>query len=203
MGKQMTALRLIALAMILLAGSIVSVEGQTPSPLPPGMTQDQFDAMVDAIGKALVVRLKNEGALPAPAPAPPQPGAASNVGAKKLAAFFEKAEHVLQAVPPLGTYPAAIPRLLDNDKQGGRGPIGFLFVLVLVAGLSMAAERVLRKSLGHFRHRLPAGTVPERGLASLINLGLIALLDGLGVLAVWLIITGSQAVLFSGSTLQD
>ena len=151
MGKQMTALRLIALAMILLAGSIVAVEGQTPSPLPPGMTQDQFDAMVDAIGKALVVRLKNEGALPAPAPAPPQPAAASNVVADELAAFLEKAEHVLQAVPTLGTYLAAIPRLLDNDKQGGRGPIGFLFVVALVAGLSMAAERVLRKSLGHFR----------------------------------------------------
>ena len=203
MGKQMTALRLIALAMILLAGSIVAVEGQTPSPLPPGMTQDQFDAMVDAIGKALVVKLKNEGVLPTPPPAPPQPAAASNVVADQLAAFLEKAEHVLQAVPTLGTYLASIPRLIDNDRQGGRGPIGFLLVLALVAGLSMAAERVLRKSLGHFRHRLAAGTVPERGLASLINLGLIALLDGLGVLAVWLIITGSQAVLFSGSTLQD
>ena len=57
----MTALRLIALAMILLAGNIVAVYGQTPSPLPPGMTQEQFDAMVDAISKAVVVKLKNEG----------------------------------------------------------------------------------------------------------------------------------------------
>ena len=79
----MTALRLVALAMIFLVGDIVAVHGQTPSTLPPGMTQDQFDAMVDAIGKALVVRLKNEGALPAPAP--PQPAVASNVVADELA----------------------------------------------------------------------------------------------------------------------
>src|SRR5580692_1165852 len=84
----MTALRLIALAMILLVGDIVAVHGQTPSPLPPGMTQDQFDAMVDAIGKAVVVKLKNEGVVPAPpsVAAPSQPGVASNVVADELAA---------------------------------------------------------------------------------------------------------------------
>ena len=109
----MTALRLIALAMILLVGDIVAVYGQTPSTLPPGMTQDQFDAMVDAIGKALVVKLRSEGALPAPvsAAAPSQAGVAGNVVADSLAAFLEKAEHVLRAVPTLGTYLAAIPGL--------------------------------------------------------------------------------------------
>ena len=134
----MTALRLIALAMILLVGNIAAVYGQTPSPLPPGMTQDQFDAMVDAIGKALVVKLKNEGVLPAPgsAAAPSQAGAAGNVVADKLAAFLEKAEHVLRAVPTLGTYLAAIPRLLDEGEQGGRGPTRFLLLLALVAGFN-------------------------------------------------------------------
>jgi small-conductance mechanosensitive channel len=201
----MTALRLIALAMILLVGNIAAVYGQTPSPLPPGMTQNQFDAMVDAIGKALVVKLRSEGALPAPvsAAAPSQAGAAGNVVADKLAAFLEKAEHVLRAVPTLGTYLAAIPRLLDEGEQGGRGPTRFLLLLALVAGVSVAAETILRKSLSHFRHRLAAGTVPERGLAALVNLGLLAVLDGLGVLAVWLIITGALGVLFSGNTGQD
>jgi moderate conductance mechanosensitive channel len=201
----MTALRLIALAMILLVGDIVAVHGQTPSPLPPGMTQDQFDAMVDAISKALVVKLKNEGVLPAPAStaAPSQPAAASNVITDELAAFLERTERVLRAVPTLGTYLASIPGRLDEGRQGGRGPLRFLLLLALVAGVALAAEAILGKSLGHFRHRLAPGTVPERGLASLINLGLLAMLDGLGVLAAWLIITGACAVLFAGSTVQD
>ena len=201
----MTALRLIMLAMLLLVGDIVAVYGQAPSALPPCMTQDQFDAMVDAIGKALVVKLRSEGALPAPVPAaaPSQAGVAGNVVADSLAAFLEKAEHVLRAVPTLGTYLAAIPGLLDEGEQGGRGPSRFLLLLALVAGVAVAAEAILRKSLDHFRHRLAAGTVPERGLASLVNLGLLAMLDGLGVLAVWLIITGAIAVLFSGNSGQD
>src|SRR5580692_6219376 len=203
-GNSMTALRLISLAMILLVGAVVAVHGQTPSPVPPGMTQDQFDAMVDAIAKAVVVKLKNEGAHPAPgsATAPSQP-VASNVVADELAAFLEKTERVLRAVPTLGTYLASIPGRLDEGRQGGRGPLRFLLVLALVTGVALAAEMILRKSFGHFRHRLAAGTVPERGLASLINLGLLAMLDGLGVLAAWLIITGALAVLFAGNTVQD
>src|SRR5271154_5247467 len=103
----MTALRLIALAMILLVGNIVAVYGQTPSPLPPGMTQAQFDAMVDAISKAVVVKLKSEGVLPTPAPvsvpaaAPSHAGVGSNVVADELAAFLDKAERVPRAVPTL------------------------------------------------------------------------------------------------------
>ena len=201
----MTALRLIALVMILLVGDIAAVDGKTPSPLPPGMTQDQFDAMVDAISKAVVVKLKNEGALPTrvPAAAASPAGVRSNVVADELAVFLEKTEHVPRAIPTLGAYLASIPRLLDEGKQGGRGTLRFLLLLALVAGVSLAAEMVLRKSLSHFRHRLAAGTVPERGLASLVNLGLLAMLDGLAVLAVWLIITGALAVLFAGSTVQN
>ena len=125
MGKQMTTLRLIALAIILLVGNIVAVYGQTPSPLPPGMTQDQFDAMVDAISKSVVVKLKSEGvpATPVPAAAPSQPGVASNVVADELAAFLEKTERVPRAVPTLGAYLASIPRLLDEGEHGGRGAL--------------------------------------------------------------------------------
>lgn len=200
----MTALRLIAFAMVLFAGDMIAVHAQTPSTLPPGMTQEQFDATVDAVAKALAVKLKNEGVLAAPPAATPPPAApARNMVADELAAFLDKTEHVLQAVPTLGTYLAAIPRLVDESPRGGRGALRFLLALAVVAGVALAVEAVLRRSLRHFRHRLAAGVAPERGLASLINLGLLAILDGLGVLAVWLTFTGVLAVLFAGNTVQD
>ena len=202
----MTALRVIAFAMILFAGEMVAVQAQTQSTLPPGMTQEQFDATVDAVAKALVVKLKKEGVVAAPAPAaatPPQAAPAGNVVADELAAFLDKTRHALQAVPTIGTYLATIPHLVDESPRGGRGPLRFLLALAVVAGVALAAEALLRRSLSHFRHRLAAGTAPDRGLASLINLGLLAILDGLGVLVVWLIFTGVLAVLFAGNTVQD
>ena len=205
----MTALRCIVLAMTFALGNIVAVYGQTPSTLPPGMTQEQFDAVVDAIGKALFAKLKAEGVLPAsaaapsPAPVPPHTGAAGNAVADRLVVFLERADHILGTVPALGAHLAAIPRLLDEGKNGGRGVTGFALLLVLVACLAVAAESTLRKALGHYRRGLAADTAPERGLSSLFNLGILAILDGLGVLAVWLIITGAQAVLFPGTTGQD
>src|SRR5260370_27508718 len=114
MGNQMTALRLIMLAMLLLVGDIVAVYGQAPSALPPGMTQDQFDSMVDAMGKALVVKLRSEGALPAPVPAtaPPQAAVAGNLVAYSLTAFLENADHVLPPLPTLCTYLTSPPHHL-------------------------------------------------------------------------------------------
>jgi hypothetical protein len=44
----MTARRHLAVAMILVIGDIVAVYGQRSPTLPPGMTQEQFDPMVDA-----------------------------------------------------------------------------------------------------------------------------------------------------------
>jgi moderate conductance mechanosensitive channel len=205
----MTALRMIVLATILLVGNIVEVSGQAPPTPPPGMTQAQFDAMVEAIGKAVADRLRSEGAIatPAPASAPPRapapPPATGNVVADQLAAFVDKAEHVFQGAPVLGSNLAAINRLLDERSRGGRGVARFLLLLAVAAGVSLAAEPILRKSLGVFRRRLAAGTAPERGLASLVNLGLLVLIDGLGVLAVWIILTGEIAVLFPGTTGQD
>jgi hypothetical protein len=125
------------------------------------------------------------------------------VVADELAAFLDKAGNALQAIPAFGTSLAAIPRAVDESARGGRGTVRFLLTLAVLTGVALAAEAILRRALRHFRHRLAAGAVPERGIVSLLNLGLLAILDGLGVLAVWLIFTGALAVLFAGDTVQD
>ena len=177
----MTALRMIVLATILIVGHIVEASGQTPSTLPPGMTQAQFDAMVDAISKAVADKLKKEGAIATPAPAPAAPPPAGDVVADQLAAFVDEAEHVFEGAPVLGSNLAAITSLLDESGRGGRSVRQFFLLLAVAAGVSLAAEPILRKTLSVFRRRLASGTAPERGLASLVNLGLLVVLDGLGV----------------------
>ncbi len=194
---------MIVLATILIVGHIVEASGQTPSTLPPGMTQAQFDAMVDAIGKAVADKLKKEGSIATPAPAPAAPPPAANVVADQLAAFVDKAEHVFEGAPVLGSNLAAITSLLDESSRGGRNVRQFFLLLAVAAGVSLAAEPILRKTLSVFRRRLASGTAPERGLASLVNLGLLVMLDGLGVLAVWIIVTAALGVLFPGNTGQD
>ena len=194
---------MIVLATILIVGHIVEASGQTPSTLPPGMTQAQFDAMVDAISKAVADKLKKEGAIATPAPAPAAPPPAGNVVADQLAAFVDKAEHVFEGAPVLGSNLAAITSLLDESGRGGRSVRQFFLLLAVAAGVSLAAEPILRKTLSVFRRRLASGTAPERGLASLVNLGLLVVLDGLGVLAVWIIVTAALGVLFPGNTGQD
>jgi moderate conductance mechanosensitive channel len=194
---------MIVLATILIVGNLVEASGQTPSSLPPGMTQAQFDAMVDAISKAVADKLKKEGAIATPGPAPAPPPAAGNVVADQLAAFVDKAEHVFQGAPVLGSNLAAITSLLDESSRGGRSVRQFFLLLAVTAGVSLAAEPILRKTLSVFRRRLASGTAPERGLASLVNLGLLVMLDGLGVLAVWIIVTAALGVLFPGNTGQD
>ena len=62
---------------------------------------------------------------------------------------------------------------------------------------------MLRKLLDRLRARLAAGARPQQGLRSLAHLALLALLDGLGVFAVWLVCHIAVGLWFTGATGQD
>src|SRR6185312_3176086 len=94
-------------------------------------------------------------------------------------------------------------RALDQSAQGGMGRRVFLLLLAAVVAVALAIEPVLRWLLGGLRLRLAKGAVPERGLRSLAQLGILALLDGLGVAAVWLVDRASVALWFGGTSIQD
>jgi small-conductance mechanosensitive channel len=204
----MTALRLFVLAMIFIVGTVVGAAAQAPTTMPPGMTQAQFDAMVDAISKAVAARLKSEegGAPPAAAPptaAVPPAETASALVTGPVAAFVEKTEGIFRSTTAQGSNLAAIARLLDESGRGGRDIPRFLLLLAVAAGLSLGAEPLLRKMLDRLRRRRAARSAAGRGAASLANLGLLIVLDGLGVLAVWIVAVMAIGVLFSGDTGQD
>ena len=223
----MSALRSIVLAASLLCAFVASAAAQAPVAVPPGMTQEQFNTLVDAISNSVTEKLKAEGipaatppaasapvAAPAPAPAassksskaPPPPKIIKTPvkeGPDEFAIFFQRAKQVVLAVPVLGGHLATIPSLLDQRATGGDGAGALLLLLALVAVVAVAAESILRRLLSTFRARMAAGAGPEQGLRSLAHLVLLALLDGLGVLAVFLICHAAVGAWFTGSTPQD
>jgi ribosome-binding ATPase YchF (GTP1/OBG family) len=110
-------LRSLALAIGLLVAAAAAGQAQAPKapkPAPPsGMTQQQFDTLVDAITKSVADKLKADGiASPAKPDKPPAAEAADAFGA-----FFAHAGEAARAIPTLGRQFATIPRLLDESER--------------------------------------------------------------------------------------
>jgi small-conductance mechanosensitive channel len=169
------------------------------------MPQEQFDALVNAISRSVLEKLKSEG-LPAQGAAPAKPapsGAASHEEPDEISRFLQQAATVMQATPVFGEHLAAIPPMLDESATGGRGLGRLLLVLTLAVAGALVAEALVRAAPGTLRHRIAAGAAVERGLRSLNQLGLLALLDGLAVLAFWLVARAAIATWFAGAGTQD
>jgi small-conductance mechanosensitive channel len=214
---------LLLIAFIALTGGSALAQSSPAPAVPVGMTQEQFDALVDAISNSVTEKLKAEGAVSPPAaaaaPAAPKP-AASSKGAKPpagpkivkmppkegpdaFAVFIERSGKVLAATPVMFGKLAEIPYLLDQRAEGGRGLAGFLLLLGAVVVVAVAAEAALRQVLITLRRRLAATAPAAFGNRSLASLAALALLDGLGVAAVWLICHAATGAWFAGELGQD
>lgn len=191
------------------------------------MSQQQFDTLVDAISNSVTEKLKAEGAqAPAATPAPaatatPAPAASDSkskakappppkivhvepkAGPDPFVAFIDGTKKVFRAMPVLAAQIAIIPSLLDQRAEGGRGTSTFLLLLFAVGVVAVAAEAILRLLLLRLRTRLAVHAGPENGVRSLAYLAGLAVLDGLGVLAVWLICNAATGAWFTGTTGQD
>ena len=215
-------IRILLLAILVALLGVPAHAQSTPAPPPAGMTQQQFDALVDAISNSVTEKLKAEGAT-APAAAPAKPAAADSKGSKgkpppgpkivkmppkegpnAFTVFFERAGAVLGATPVMFGQIASIPDRIDRAAaQGGRSLGGFLVLLCIIAAVAVAAEAMLRQVLALPRRRLAAKTAPEFGWQSLASLAAVAALDGLGVLVVWLVCHAAAGAWFAGGGPQD
>ena len=175
-----------------------SMAAEPPPPLPPGMTQLQFDQLVESIARAVAKKLDDEGvtsskanknaddkAKPSSALAEDQ---ATDPTSVRVTAFVSRAEAVLSAYPALRSNFARIPVLLDQSPRGGRSLWGFLALLTSVAIAAVGSEVLLRVALGRWRERL------QRDAARSVPLAhrwppLLALIgiDALALGAVWLV----------------
>ena len=204
-------------ALVLVLGIILGageLRAQPAPALPAGMTQEQFDMLVDAISKSVVEKMKAEGgpaATPEPAKAKPNKGAPPlkaqvvhipKQGPGEFALLLQRFGKAVAAYPVLGQQLAALGRGLDQRENGGWGAGAFAVIVVLVAAAAVGAEWALRGLLGSARRRLAARAGPEHGISSLANLAALVALDAVGLLAVWLICNAAGA-LFSSGTVQD
>lgn len=131
---------------------------------PAGMSQEQFDAMVTAITRAVIAQTGRPAGPPAPAPAA-QPG-------------NEILLHLQEAIAEIPTLPgrwAAAINALDGRAAGGHGPLIFLFVVALVCALAYAVEWTITRAWGRLRTRL--GTPVDGSPIRLGRLAALALMD--------------------------
>ena len=81
---------------------------------------------------------------------------------------------------------------LDRSAQGGPGLLLFLLMAVFSVAAALGAERIADMALARFRARAVAKAVPQNGAASLPPLLLLALLDIVGLAAIWLVANGAH-----------
>jgi len=193
------------LALILVVTVGGGASAQTPaSPAP--IPQDQFDALVKAITQSVLEKLKTEGtAAPKPAEEKRNRFDADALDAPDdVTLFIRQAGHVMKVgVPALvaafGDFGAA----LDNGPRGGRGSSRFFLLVLATIAVAMSLEVALRWLTRPAHARLAVRSAPAFGLRSLAALGALALIDGAGVLLVWLVCRVAVHLWFGGGTLQD
>ena len=211
----------IAAALIFQGAFLARVEAQTNAPA--GMTQQQFDGLVESISNSVAVKLKAEGAQTAPASPEAKPAASDSKSGKAnkpppgpkivkmppkegpdpFTVFIDRSGAVFLATPVMLGQLASIPSRLDRTAQGGRSAGTFLLLLGIIGAVAVSTEAILRRLLAAPRLRLAKMVAPEFGRRSLASLTAVAALDGLGVLVVWLACHAAGGAWFAGDAPKD
>lgn len=196
----MTALRSVVVVVALVLGLIGSAFAQTPPTRPQPLPQEQFDALVEAVKKAVADELKAQGVTAAPKPeaaSPANPQDANRPGV--LNTFRDRLKQVVAAIPQARDAAGRLLRALDEGSTGGRGTGGFLMVLVAVMIVGVAVEMALRAAIAPLKIRVAPNAAPEKGMRSLAYLGLLALLDALPLVGLGLASSFASGALFAGT----
>jgi moderate conductance mechanosensitive channel len=186
------------IVLVLLLGLTSGGFAQTPSASPQPLPQEQFDALVDAVKKAVADELRAQGTPSATAanPASASP-AADRMGV--LGTFRSRLKQVIAAMPQANAALKRLPQALDESTTGGRGTGSFLAALLVAVVAALAVEAILRAFLARPKNRLAPGAVPEKGMRSLTYLGLLALLDGFAVVGLGLASEFALGAVFPGA----
>lgn len=199
----MAALRatavILALWLGLAGGSFAQTQPVPPQPLP----KEQFDALVEAVKKAVADEFRAQGATATAKPEAASPAEAKDANRPAvLNTFRDRLRQIIAAMPQANDSVRALSRALDESSTGGSGTWGFLTVLLAITIAVVAVEKVLRAALAPLKTRVAPNATPEKGMRSLGYLGLLALLDGLPVIGLWLTSEFALGALFPATGLQ-
>jgi small-conductance mechanosensitive channel len=192
----------LAVALLLYLGSRPPAFAEPPDAPPPGMTQQQFDALVDAISKSVAEKLKSD-AKPASAPAQARPASSIakslSAGPDSFSLLFDQGKAVVAAIPSVGRQLRYVYGLLDRESTGGLSAGGFLACLLSIAVLAVACEVIIRRLMHRLQQRLAVNTDPRFGIRSFVPLIAIAMMDVIAVSMVWVVGRAGAALLIAGS----
>jgi small-conductance mechanosensitive channel len=189
---------LAGVVLILLSLVVGQADAQTNSPLPDGMTQQQYDELVKSVGESVLQSLTAKGLVAKPLASPL---ATKPIEVDEEAVVAERVREALGEVPKVfGRYPevwtdlAELPNRLDGTTAGGRGLWAYLGLLAITAAAALLAEA------GVGRITLAKRNVIAQQFAATGGpwcVAALALLDGLAVVALWMVVHLALGALFA------
>jgi small-conductance mechanosensitive channel len=187
------------IVLVLLLGLTSGGLAQTPPASPQPIPQEQFDALVEAVKKAVADELRAQGTPPATATASPASAGSAAEQTGALGTFRGRLNQVIAALPQANAALKRLPQALDESATGGRGAGSFLAALLAAVVGALAVEAIVRALLVRPKNRLAPNAVPEKGMRSLAYLGLLALFDGLAVIGLLLASEFAVGAVFPGT----
>jgi small-conductance mechanosensitive channel len=200
-------LALLAVVFLSIALLIPASGGARAQAQPP--SDPKFDALVEAISKEVVRKLKAEGAIPAApqakaaatgAPATGESTTAEDAIEQDSIRLFERAGQTIQHFPEFLHQLAGIPDALSPPAGGLRDLSILGWLIGLAIAVALGAELAVSLALTPLRRRLVARLAVAPGLPPLAGL---ALLDLVALAAVWAALHAAAAVWFSDGSAQS
>ncbi len=198
-------LRVLLLVLALFGAALQPAAAQTPAP-PAGMSQADFDRLVDAISQSVVQKLKAEGKAPAAAPAEARPTRsrdAQELATATFAEFFDRGRAVVGSIPHVLVAIAGLPGAVDRSAEGGRGALVFVAMLALAIAAALGAERIVERLTRPLRLRLSKKAGEDAGPLALARIAGILILDGVALGGVFVVANGLAGAWFAGDDVQS
>ncbi len=181
--------------------SLLAASADAAAPPPAGMTQQQYDDLVKAVGQSVVQTLTEKGLVASPA-SPTSATPARNE--EQLLA--ERIRTTVDAIPTvLGGYSeveaelSLLPERLDRTSAGGRGLWGFLGLLALMTLLTILADRGMARLTRTKRIAVVQQFSTEGGLW---RVAALAILDACALVALWAVVQFCLGSLFARAGFQ-